>query len=198
MNLCCRFWTHIVMAYAFTFWTCFVLLKEYETVASMRLHFLASEKRRPDQYTVSEHSLEHWRKWSLVKVLWMPLYSINEQISPYTLDQKANRSFFLKISSICTVKNWCDWQNNQIVARSMLHVVKSSLPLKNIGYNESYVLVYYKCFFVEFDCCRFLFETYHRILMNLLVRLWSIFSWSITQTLILQIRWVPFAFVLLG
>ncbi|TYJ12890.1 hypothetical protein E1A91_A10G011900v1 [Gossypium mustelinum] len=47
-----RFWTHIVMAYAFTFWTCFVLLKEYETVASMRLHFLASEKRRPDQFTV--------------------------------------------------------------------------------------------------------------------------------------------------
>ncbi|MBA0840107.1 hypothetical protein Goarm_002709 [Gossypium armourianum] len=47
-----RFWTHIVMAYAFTFWTCFVLLKEYETVASMRLHFIASEKRRPDQFTV--------------------------------------------------------------------------------------------------------------------------------------------------
>ncbi|XWS15539.1 hypothetical protein CRYUN_Cryun34aG0008700 [Craigia yunnanensis] len=47
-----RFWTHIVMAYAFTFWTCYVLLKEYETVASMRLQFLASEKRRPDQCTV--------------------------------------------------------------------------------------------------------------------------------------------------
>ncbi|XWS19374.1 hypothetical protein CRYUN_Cryun31cG0010200 [Craigia yunnanensis] len=47
-----RFWTHIVMAYAFTFWTFYVLLKEYETVASMRLQFLASEKRRPDQFTV--------------------------------------------------------------------------------------------------------------------------------------------------
>ncbi|PKU69799.1 calcium permeable stress-gated cation channel 1 [Dendrobium catenatum] len=47
-----RFWTHLVMAYAFTFWTCFVLLKEYEKVASMRLHFLASERRRPDQFTV--------------------------------------------------------------------------------------------------------------------------------------------------
>ncbi|XWS12875.1 hypothetical protein CRYUN_Cryun37aG0127900 [Craigia yunnanensis] len=46
------FWTHIVMAYAFTFWTCYVLLKEYEKVASMRLQFLASEKRRPDQFTV--------------------------------------------------------------------------------------------------------------------------------------------------
>eukprot|EP00262_Sarcandra_glabra_P021318 TRINITY_DN8953_c0_g1_i1.p1 TRINITY_DN8953_c0_g1~~TRINITY_DN8953_c0_g1_i1.p1 ORF type:complete len:769 (+),score=132.72 TRINITY_DN8953_c0_g1_i1:226-2532(+) len=47
-----RFLTHLVMAYAFTFWTCFVLLKEYEIVASTRLHFLASEHRRPDQFTV--------------------------------------------------------------------------------------------------------------------------------------------------
>ncbi|KAE8670561.1 Protein OSCA1 [Hibiscus syriacus] len=47
-----RLWTHIVMAYAFTFWTCYVLLKEYEAVANMRLHFLQSEKRRPDQFTV--------------------------------------------------------------------------------------------------------------------------------------------------
>ncbi|XP_021293688.1 calcium permeable stress-gated cation channel 1-like [Herrania umbratica] len=47
-----RLWTHIVMAYAFTFWTFYVLLKEYETVAAMRLQFLASEKRRPDQFTV--------------------------------------------------------------------------------------------------------------------------------------------------
>ncbi|XP_052178445.1 calcium permeable stress-gated cation channel 1-like isoform X2 [Diospyros lotus] len=47
-----RFWTHLVMAYAFTFWTCYVLKKEYEIIASMRLHFLASEHRRPDQFTV--------------------------------------------------------------------------------------------------------------------------------------------------
>ncbi|WOK98025.1 calcium permeable stress-gated cation channel 1-like [Canna indica] len=47
-----RFWTHLVMAYAFTFWTCYVLHKEYAIVASMRLHFLATEKRRPDQFTV--------------------------------------------------------------------------------------------------------------------------------------------------
>ncbi|OVA03422.1 protein of unknown function DUF221 [Macleaya cordata] len=47
-----RFWTHIVMAYVFTFWTCYVLHKEYELVASMRLHFLATEQRRPDQFTV--------------------------------------------------------------------------------------------------------------------------------------------------
>ncbi|CAI9090095.1 OLC1v1024787C2 [Oldenlandia corymbosa var. corymbosa] len=47
-----RFWTHIVMAYAFTFWTCYVLKREYETITSMRLHFIASEHRRPDQFTV--------------------------------------------------------------------------------------------------------------------------------------------------
>ncbi|XP_024033050.1 CSC1-like protein At3g21620 isoform X1 [Morus notabilis] len=47
-----RFWTHLVMAYAFTFWTCYILKKEYEKVASMRLHFLASEHRQPDQFTV--------------------------------------------------------------------------------------------------------------------------------------------------
>ncbi|PSR98410.1 Calcium permeable stress-gated cation channel like [Actinidia chinensis var. chinensis] len=47
-----RFWAHITMVYVFTFWTCYVLQKEYETVASMRLRFLASERRRPDQFTV--------------------------------------------------------------------------------------------------------------------------------------------------
>ncbi|XP_065855193.1 protein OSCA1-like isoform X2 [Euphorbia lathyris] len=40
------------MAYAFTFWTCFVLMKEYEKVANLLLNFLSSEKRRRDQFTV--------------------------------------------------------------------------------------------------------------------------------------------------
>ncbi|XP_071706595.1 calcium permeable stress-gated cation channel 1-like [Rutidosis leptorrhynchoides] len=47
-----RFYTHVVMAYVVTFWTCFALKKEYETIANMRLHFMQSEKRRPDQFTV--------------------------------------------------------------------------------------------------------------------------------------------------
>ncbi|WCJ20277.1 ERD (early-responsive to dehydration stress) family protein [Euphorbia peplus] len=47
-----RYWTHIVIAYAVTFWTCFVLLKEYEKVANMRLDFISSERRRPNQFTV--------------------------------------------------------------------------------------------------------------------------------------------------
>lgn len=41
------------MAYVFTFWTCYILYKEYKVVTDMRLHFLASQSRRPDQFTVS-------------------------------------------------------------------------------------------------------------------------------------------------
>ncbi|CAN8258533.1 unnamed protein product [Cochlearia groenlandica] len=47
-----RFWVHICMAYVVTFWTCYVLKREYKIIGSMRLHFLASEQRRPDQFTV--------------------------------------------------------------------------------------------------------------------------------------------------
>ncbi|CAL9162008.1 unnamed protein product [Musa hybrid cultivar] len=47
-----RFWVHLVMAYVFTFWSCYVLLKEYKIVMAMRLQFLASVERRPDQFTV--------------------------------------------------------------------------------------------------------------------------------------------------
>eukprot|EP01018_Ginkgo_biloba_P026670 Gb_11287 [translate_table: standard] len=47
-----RFWAHLVMAYLLATWTCYVLYMEYETIESMRLHFLASERRRPDQFTV--------------------------------------------------------------------------------------------------------------------------------------------------
>ncbi|XP_042475232.1 CSC1-like protein At4g02900 isoform X2 [Macadamia integrifolia] len=47
-----RFWAHMVMLYVFTFWTCYTLYKEYQIVAFMRLRFLASENRRPDQFTV--------------------------------------------------------------------------------------------------------------------------------------------------
>ncbi|PUZ64441.1 hypothetical protein GQ55_3G144500 [Panicum hallii var. hallii] len=47
-----RFIAHLAMAYAITFWTCYVLRREYQIIADMRLRFLASEKRRPDQFTV--------------------------------------------------------------------------------------------------------------------------------------------------
>ncbi|XP_052170871.1 CSC1-like protein At4g02900 [Diospyros lotus] len=47
-----RFWAHLTMAYVFSFWTCYALYKEYKYIANLRLHFLASEQRRPDQFTV--------------------------------------------------------------------------------------------------------------------------------------------------
>ncbi|CAH8388057.1 unnamed protein product [Eruca vesicaria subsp. sativa] len=47
-----RFWAHLMMEYAFTFWTCYVLWKEYEKIASMRLAFLQAEERRADEFTV--------------------------------------------------------------------------------------------------------------------------------------------------
>lgn len=60
MNLCFfpvnRFWAHIVMAYVFTFWTFFVLYREYKVVTTMRLRFLAIQNRRADQFTVRDLS----------------------------------------------------------------------------------------------------------------------------------------------
>ncbi|PON65770.1 Calcium-dependent channel [Parasponia andersonii] len=47
-----RFWAHLFMSYVFSYWTCYVLYHEYKTIASMRLRYLASENRRPDQFTV--------------------------------------------------------------------------------------------------------------------------------------------------
>jgi hypothetical protein len=47
-----RFWAHILMAYVFTFWTFYVLYHEYKVITTMRLRFLANQKRRPDQFTV--------------------------------------------------------------------------------------------------------------------------------------------------
>ncbi|KAL0371945.1 UNVERIFIED_CONTAM: CSC1-like protein [Sesamum calycinum] len=47
-----KFLAHISMEYLFTFWACYMLYKEYDRVASMRLNFLASKGRRPEQFTV--------------------------------------------------------------------------------------------------------------------------------------------------
>lgn len=45
------------MEYLFTFWACYMLYKEYDRVASMRLSFLASQGRQPAQFTVSFFAL---------------------------------------------------------------------------------------------------------------------------------------------
>lgn len=54
-----RFFAHISLQYLFTFWTCFMLYKEYDKVASMRLQFLASQQRRVEQYTVLVRNVPH-------------------------------------------------------------------------------------------------------------------------------------------
>lgn len=48
------------MAYVITFWTCFVLKREYKNIGSMRLQFLASDQRRPDQFTVKHKFSITW------------------------------------------------------------------------------------------------------------------------------------------
>ncbi|KAL4563007.1 hypothetical protein LXL04_027038 [Taraxacum kok-saghyz] len=47
-----RFWAHVAMAYIVMIWTCFMLKREYQTIANMRFYFLQSEKPRADQFTV--------------------------------------------------------------------------------------------------------------------------------------------------
>ncbi|KAI3418534.1 uncharacterized protein J3R85_013741 [Psidium guajava] len=47
-----RFFFHVGLEYLFTIWTCVMLYKEYDNVASMRLRFLASQGRRVEQFTV--------------------------------------------------------------------------------------------------------------------------------------------------
>ncbi|KZV25536.1 hypothetical protein F511_27521 [Dorcoceras hygrometricum] len=47
-----KFFIHISMEYVFTFWVCYMLYNEYGRVASMRLNFLASQGRKPEQFTV--------------------------------------------------------------------------------------------------------------------------------------------------
>ncbi|KAK6158434.1 hypothetical protein DH2020_005748 [Rehmannia glutinosa] len=47
------------MEYVFTFWACFMLYKEYDRVASMRLNFLASQGRRAEQFTVLIRNVPH-------------------------------------------------------------------------------------------------------------------------------------------
>ncbi|KAL5178607.1 CSC1-like protein [Glycine soja] len=53
------FFVHIALEYLFTIWICFLLYKEYDHIASMRLHFLASQRRRVDQFAVVVRNIPH-------------------------------------------------------------------------------------------------------------------------------------------
>ncbi|WJX61577.1 hypothetical protein P8452_46652 [Trifolium repens] len=54
-----RFFVHIGLEYMFTIWICFLLYKEYDNIALMRLHFLASQRRRVEQFTVVVRNVPH-------------------------------------------------------------------------------------------------------------------------------------------
>ncbi|XP_028754713.1 CSC1-like protein At1g32090 [Neltuma alba] len=54
-----RFFVHIALEYLFTIWICFLLYKEYDTIASMRLRFLASQRRSVEQFTVVVRNIPH-------------------------------------------------------------------------------------------------------------------------------------------
>ncbi|KAL3844441.1 hypothetical protein ACJIZ3_001844 [Penstemon smallii] len=54
-----KFFIHISMEYLFTFWVCYMLYKEYDRVASMRLNFLASQGKRAEQFTVLVRNVPH-------------------------------------------------------------------------------------------------------------------------------------------
>ncbi|KAK7407101.1 hypothetical protein VNO78_08743 [Psophocarpus tetragonolobus] len=54
-----RFFVHIALEYLFTIWICFLLYKEYDNIASMRLHFLATQRRRVEQFTVVVRNIPH-------------------------------------------------------------------------------------------------------------------------------------------
>lgn len=47
-----RLWAHVLVAYALTFWTCYLLRSEYRKVSNLRLDLLADLKKQPDQFTV--------------------------------------------------------------------------------------------------------------------------------------------------
>ncbi|KAK3435272.1 hypothetical protein EUGRSUZ_D02623 [Eucalyptus grandis] len=60
-----RFFVHIGLEYLFTIWTCLMLYKEYDNVASMRLRFLASQGRRVEQFTVVVQNVPHVPRQSI-------------------------------------------------------------------------------------------------------------------------------------
>ncbi|CAJ1931004.1 unnamed protein product [Sphenostylis stenocarpa] len=67
-----RFFVHIALEYLFTIWICFLLYKEYDNVASMRLHFMASQRRRVEQFTVVVRNIPH-----------MPGHSVSDSVDGF-------------------------------------------------------------------------------------------------------------------
>ncbi|XP_030972739.1 protein OSCA1-like isoform X3 [Quercus lobata] len=108
-----RFWGHVAMAYAFTFWTCYVLRKEYETVALMRLQFLASEKRRPDQFTVLVRNVPpdpDESTWELAEHFF--LFNHPDQYLTHQVVYDANKLYKL-VKKKKNLQNWLVYYENK-------------------------------------------------------------------------------------
>ncbi|KAI3707353.1 hypothetical protein L6452_25798 [Arctium lappa] len=75
-----KFFAHILMMYVFTLWTCYMLYKEYDVVASMRLKFLASKSRRAEQFTVLVRNVPR-----------VPDRSISDTVDDYFKKNHSNR-----------------------------------------------------------------------------------------------------------
>ncbi|KAI3711153.1 hypothetical protein L2E82_41030 [Cichorium intybus] len=78
------FWAHVAMSYVVMIWTCFMLKKEYETIANMRFYFLQTEKPRPDQFTVvcNANKLAKLVKKKQKKQNWLDYYQIKYSKNP--------------------------------------------------------------------------------------------------------------------
>ncbi|KAG1354173.1 calcium permeable stress-gated cation channel 1 [Cocos nucifera] len=103
-----RFWVHLLMEYLFTAWTWYVLYKEYDNVAFMRLHFLVSQHRRVDQFTLG-------RAMSLCK------------------KKKSTSQIIVEIEIILSFKNSCEGSDGtvgvvgKVVVRNVPHVSGHSI-----------------------------------------------------------------------
>ncbi|GKV27836.1 hypothetical protein SLEP1_g36960 [Rubroshorea leprosula] len=122
-----RFWAHMAVAYIFSFWTMYVLYIEYKTVAAMRLRFLASENRRPDQFTVlvrnvppdaDESISEHVEHFFCVN---HPDHYLTHQVV-YNANKLANL-----VAKRKSLQNWFTYYNNKYERTSNKPTTKTGL-----------------------------------------------------------------------
>ncbi|XP_044497282.1 calcium permeable stress-gated cation channel 1-like [Mangifera indica] len=123
-----RFWVHIVMAYAFTFWTCYVLMKEYKIVANMRLQFLAAAKRRPDQFTVLVRNVPPDPDESVSELV-EHFFLVNHPDHYLTHQVVINANKLAKlVQKKKTMQNWLDYYQNKYERK------KSKRPFMKTGF----------------------------------------------------------------
>ncbi|KAE8685892.1 CSC1-like protein [Hibiscus syriacus] len=136
-----RYWTHLVMAYAFTFWTCYMLKREYEIVAAMRLHFLASEQRRPDQFTVLVRNVPPDPDESVSELVeHFFLVNHSDHYLSHQVVYNANKlSGLVKEKKI--INNWLDYYKNKYERNpSMRPLLKISAEREKITNNPKSIM----------------------------------------------------------